>query len=201
MTIEPAAFAFEVADQTLAPGLGVGDVEVPDGAEGVAGEQVAGTVAWYLDEAHAQSVPEDWALEGEPGSAQVLYWSFTPIAGQSNYVDEALSGSVTLTVGEPAPEEPEPGDPEDPSGEGGSGEGSESDAGGGRLQASPLARAPFSTDPARLRGPLRSKTPQEGGRRGRSRPVAGPVARLSYGSPAVVGMLRGDGGSFAYDAG
>ena len=73
--------------------------------------------------------------------------------------------------------------------------------GGGRLQASPLARAPFSTDSARLRGPLRSKTPQEGGRRGRSRPVAGPVARLSYGSPAVVGMLRGDGGSFAYDAG
>lgn len=148
VTIEPAAFAFEVADQTLAPGSGVGDVEVPDGAEGVAGEQVAGTVAWYLDEAHEQPVPVDWALEGEPGSAQVLYWSFTPAEGQSNYVDEALSGSVTLTVGEPAPEEPELGDLEDPSGGGGSGEGSESDDGSDDARPVPAGDAiPATGDP------------------------------------------------------
>lgn len=64
-------------------------------ADGVNGEKVTGTVAWYSDEACTAAVTK---FPGEANAAYKLYWKFTPVAGQDNYVADAKTGSVTFNV-------------------------------------------------------------------------------------------------------
>lgn len=61
---------------------------------GVNTEEVAGTLAWYTDEAHETAATGNFEAVG----TKTLYWVFTPAAEATNYVTGIKTGSTTFTV-------------------------------------------------------------------------------------------------------
>lgn len=96
--IEPAAYTVDVAGCAVQAGSGLSAIEAPEAAEGVAGQTVAGTFAWYADEACEQLVGEGYTFQGGQGSTVTLYWEFTPAAGQENYRVEPVCGAAEFMV-------------------------------------------------------------------------------------------------------
>ena len=94
--ITRADYTYEVADQNIRVGNGLGAIVAPSEGTGVNSETVSGTLSWYSDSARTTPA-EDTDLSGaDVGNTVTLYWKFAGNA--SNYVTTEKTGSTAFTI-------------------------------------------------------------------------------------------------------